>query len=463
MSKFSSTYIMAGLVALLAAYTFYEYKHADKDEEASRGEVRLFDLVRDDIEQITLHGRGSEIVIKKAGDDWQMEKPVADRAESSAIEGFLYSLLTQKGKEFRSKDEAKDTNWKDYGLDPVPMYVEIQGKGKTEKVEVASKNAFDGSFYIRSKGELLLGDRGIAQLIEREPKSMRSRRLYRKSEDPKKVEVQFHGEGGSKSYSFLKGEDGKWAMEPKPDHPVDSDKIKNFVTTIKGFTATEIVSDTMSDEDRRNYLLLKPLTVISFDDWNMTVGQSKAEDIFLYTNKNPFIYKTSAANLREIAVGPEFFRNGRAPFKLEMDLVREIDIQTKDLKASFVKKESSWTSKNELKDKVLDEEKLVELVRDVQNLDAKEFFKTSVQTGWPSVPQVSLKDKEGKIVFAVTWGGEFKPKQGPNKDVPMRYVRTSQGREIFGLQKDKVDHLIKSDILKKKPVPENKTASSEKK
>lgn len=461
MKNFKSTWIMFGAVALLAAYTFYEFKHSEEDGDTAHSEKRLFWLLRDDLQEFELTSKGATSVVRKSGDTWMLVKPVEDLAEASAVEGFIFSLLSQKGKQFQSADDIKNGKASDYGLDPVVSKITLKGKGKTETLEISSKNTFDGQYYVRSNGdkELLIGDRALAQLVEREPSSFRSRKIFRESEDVKQIEITIDGE--FKDHYALKREGEKWLMTPDPGFPIDSVKTNVWMQKIQGMMPSAIVAETLTDSDRENFLLKKPSMIVRMDGWELNVGQDKAEDVFVTTNKRSTVYKTSVTQIDPVRVPKIYFRDGHLPFKFDVELVREIEIHADTVQLTAVKKDNEWILKTPEKDRELDQDRLINLIQTIHSFEAQEFLTSEAGKGFPSTAQIVLKDTAGKPLYSLAWGGEYKPKFEFNKGYTFRFVRTSNSKEIVGLPKEKLDRLVESGIIKKKSSPENTTAKTE--
>ncbi len=460
MSAFRNTAITAAVVAVLAAYTFYEYKNSDDSINTAQGERRIFHLLRDDLSEINLKNSEGEIQIVRDGDGWKMTKPVEDQADSSAVEGLLYTLLSQKGRTFQADDESKKTDWAEFGLQPAGSTIEIRGKGKTEKLEISSKNAFDGSYYVRLGDDLLLGDRGLSHLVSREPKSLRSRKIYRGPEDFKKVSVKLDYEGDSASFEVAKDND-KWAITPKPSFELDQEKIEGWVDKIKSFTASEVVADEMKDEDKNQWLLRKPSLVLKVDDWEITLGQDKDEDVYIFTNKRPTVYRMARNLVGTLRAPVRYFRDGKAPFRFDLELARSVEINTDKLKQTFVKQDVGWKLKEESAEKELDADKLISLMQSLSSLEAREFLPAKTSGAkLPAQPQVQIKDADGKVIFALQWGAEYKGKEKYNKDQTFRFTKALNTSELMGVSKDRLDRLIDSDLVRAKPKAENKTAST---
>jgi hypothetical protein len=436
--KFLSTWVMAALVAVLAAYTFYEFKNSDDNVSSDKGEHRVFSLLRDDIEEISINARGVETVIQRQGDKWTLIKPIEDLAEASAVEGFVYSLLVQKGKDFRT-DTDKAPVWSEFGLDPAGSKVVVRGKGKTETLEISSKNAFDGSFYIRVKDQLWLGDRALAQLLEREPASFRSRKVYRGPEQVNAVEVALDYLGEKQEYAVKRADDNAlWKLEPDPGFAVDSAKVASWVQKIQALNGTEFMPEVPKG---------KPSLVLKLGGSQITFSSDIADQVFVMADQRPAVYRVAASALDTLRVPKIYFRDGRAPFKFPVELVREIEIHSGEVNNQFVKKDANWEVKQPVAGVELDQEKLVSLIQSVQSLDAAEFVDNG--QGFPATPQLSFRDAAGKTLLTVAWGNAYKPKYSFNKGQSLIAVRVSGLKEVIGLPKDKLDHLVDSAIIRK--------------
>lgn len=453
MKKFKSTWIMATLVAALAVFTYFEYKSADQDAAAARGEKRAFELLRDDIEEIHLNAKGVKTVLKKEGGEWKLVEPVQDLAESGAVEGFLFSLLSQKGQEFRTPEESKTTNWAEFGLEPAGSRVEVKGKGKSEVLEISSKNAFDGSYYLKVRGELLLGDRGFAQILERDPSSFRSRTLYRQSGDVSSVEVFAQTAGFEDRFTIKKTKEGGWVISPKPEYPVDPRKIVTWIEKVQALVATEVVAESLSDALKKEHLLVKPSLRVKLNDWELTVGQDKAGEVYLFNNQRPTLYKLSASSIEPVRVTREFFRDGRPPFKLDVGQARTIRLAKDNFRHTLKKDGSTWALEGKEKDPTIElvQDKLVALFQNISELEATEFVTGA--KGFPKDPQVVIEGAKGEILLSLAWGDEYQPKKSWNKGNTYRFVRTNLAGETLGVPKDKLERLIDVGMVRHKEAP----------
>ncbi|MGZ3721829.1 MAG: DUF4340 domain-containing protein, partial [Bdellovibrionales bacterium] len=255
MKPFSGTALLSVFVLLVAGYTAWEYKNAALHSGDTAEEKRLFFFMPEHVSQFKLT-RGTEtLLVVRDGDDWNIKQPVEDQAERSAVEAFLYSVMIQKGKTFRSSEESKNTKYSEFGLEPAGATIEVTANGKTESLAVSSKNAYDGSYYIRQGNEVMLGDHGLAQIVGRDSSTLRSKRLWRERDAViQSAHVEVNLDKVKDSYDIKKIGD-QWSLDPKPAYAVDNHKIEQWLTSLSTLNPNEIASETQADDEKRSFLL----------------------------------------------------------------------------------------------------------------------------------------------------------------------------------------------------------------
>jgi hypothetical protein len=219
---------------------------------------------------------------------------------------------------------------------------------------------------------------------------------------------------------------------------------------------SDFVKEGLDDQLRTDGLLTSPSEVITLDykkkdgttaKWILTLGQDKGEEVYLYTNQRPTVYKTSKGSIDPVRVDAAYFRDGKAPFQFDVELARTVVIQSEKFHHKFVKTDSGWTVEGT--DLHLDSEKLVQLMTILRSLEAREFIGTS-GTGFKKVPQIEVLGDKGKLLFSLAWADEYKAKSRWNSGTRLRYARTSASGETLGVEASKLDHLIDPALVQKK-------------
>ena len=451
MKKFGGTYLMAALALALGGYTYWEFQHAVEGIDPAQGERLAFSFKRDQIDFVELNSKGQTATLEKTGDQWRVTKPMEDLADQSAVESFLFSLAAQRVRTFRGEDEAADVKWVDYGLQPGGASLELGSKGKREKLEVGTKNAYDGSFYVRQKEEVLLGDKGLAQLTDRGPNSLRSRRLWR--EDNAKIErVRIERPDLKQNFEFTKN-GADWSLSPAPKFAVDKQKLEAWVNKVQDFQPTDIVKEGVEAADKTEHLLVIPSEIVRFTfdkkEWALTLGQDKAGDTFVTTSTRPTLYKSSRAQVDPLRITPEYFRDGHAPFNFDVAGVQTVRVVIAKTQREFKKVGADWKLEHPAEGESLVADKLIQLMTRLHALEGAEFAPVGPKKPEARPPSVELLEASGKVVFALSLGEDYKSKVSWNSGRPLRAVRTTLESEVVGVAKADVDRLIDEGLIKK--------------
>ncbi|MGE0527622.1 MAG: DUF4340 domain-containing protein, partial [Bdellovibrionales bacterium] len=254
MKGFRSTWILMVLVAGLAAYTYYEFKNAERDAQESSGQRPAVEIAKDKITEIKLTHKGGMVHLRKDNGVWSLIEPVQDLAEPATVDGFLFSLGNQKFREL----EADANDAQKFGLDQPLATVRVSGEGRELSFEVGSKKAFDGSYYVRQNGKILLGDSGLASMVEREAGSFRSRKIWREEgADIERIQAVSDFDKTRETFTLSKKE-GQWTMEPSPSFELDSAKVQSWVTRVTDLMPNEFVKEGIGNEERTEYIFKKP-------------------------------------------------------------------------------------------------------------------------------------------------------------------------------------------------------------
>ncbi len=469
MKGFRSTWALFGLVGLLAAYTYYEFRNKSKEAPGlAEGEVRLFTLKEDQVDRFEVNAKGQIYALERRGDDWFMTKPVEDLADKAVVDSFLYSVLDQRAKEFLTSDELKSVDWPKYGLDQPSSSIEVISQEKSEKFEISSKNAFDGSFYIKIKDQPKLGDRSLAQLLERNPSSFRNKYVWGAGRDAKikTASVTPAGSKGAEPFT-LTYKDELWTVNPKPKYELSTNQIENWVSDLKDLKASEIVEE--APADLKPYGLTNPRAEIKLDytreghgDESLTlfISGQIGDDVFLRTDKRPTVYKMAARSVAKVSVPLIYFKEGQSPFQFPLEVACSLDIETKKGRVSIVKADEKWTLADEKSEYELSVDKLVEFFQKVRDLDAREYLKKG--QGWPKEPQLVIRDKDKKVLLWVQWGEKYKATEPYNLGESFYYVKSSLTPEVLGVSQSQIDKLIDPALLKTKPKADEKAEKAHK-
>lgn len=460
MKRAGVNWLWTSLVLLVAAYTFWDYrKLVESGADPESQEIRLFQFQNEQVTRVRISNAEESIEIRKVGESWQMIKPLEDQVDSASLEAFLYSLGSQKGKLFAEGEKASP-DWTTFGLAPPASTVEVETARGVESLQISSKNAFDGSFYVRQEDRLLLGDRGLAQIAGRSAASFRSRQIWR---DEKVVVLSADAQIDTEDVraKFHIAQRGKeWVLDPAPPFAVDAERVANWLVRIQQFAALEVVVDSPTQEDLRRYLMLKPSAVITFHvqepngkkrDWVLRVGQDRAEDLFLQSSDRDALFRSPRTDLNLVRVPLEFFREGRQAFRFPVERAHKIELKLEGKSYSVIKEGMQWkVDGKHSSDEEIVPDKVIGTMQNLARLEAQEYLPMSRFDRVEFGNSMTVKDAEDKPLLHLEWGKSFPSGQSYNKGMTFAPVRTNLEKEGMLVQTSTMQSLIEPGLIIKK-------------
>ena len=457
--KFRATYLWAAIVLSLVGYSYWDYRKNKGAPDLQSGEQMAFTIKRDDVKHVVFTRGDVTVELERKDDEWHMLKPIGDIAEDSVVDGFLFGIMGEKLRAFREDADAPD--WAKYGLKPPGVTVELGSDKAKEKIEVSTKSAFDGSFYVRRGDEVLAGSTSLAQSTNREANSFRTKRIWRHADaDVSKVIATYDKSGPG--FTFTR-EKGAWAMEPKPKFGLDPERIDKWINVVQDLSANEIVRDGVDDLDPS---LKTPHLTVAMDyqapnekpgRWELKLGAEKGADDLFYTNDRPAVLKTTAASVRKLFATPEYFRDGHEPFKFDAEAARTVEVKSPKVTWTAKRDGVTWALVGGKPDQSLDEAAFRDFIATLGGLKAADFPGSAVKV--KGAPAVRVLDGAGKVLFALTLGDDYASKAAWNDGAKVRAVTATAG-ETFGLPKGQIDTLITDKIVKTKTAPAKPAAES---
>jgi uncharacterized protein DUF4340 len=127
----------------------------------------LIKIARDKVDGVEVEVTGKPIQFAKDGSDWKITKPIAARADFSAVEGLLGRIETAQMKSIAT-DQASPADLKKYGLDKPEVTVTINQGSARAVVELGGK-AGEDAVYARdlSKGSVVTLDKSLADDLKK--------------------------------------------------------------------------------------------------------------------------------------------------------------------------------------------------------------------------------------------------------------------------------------------------------
>ena len=423
------------IVAGTAGFAFYQYKQSQKEKQAEEKKDLIFSsLDMSQVQSFSIKRRDESIYLLRQDGAWQMDSPVKDRADRDIVGNWLQSLISQKVQVI--KEEG--VNWAEYGLDKDVKTIEITTTSDEKlKLNIAYYSAFDGSFYIKKEGQLLLGDTSWATLADKDGGYFRSYKLLDAKDHP--ISLRY----SSKLFkTHLKWEKYNWKWEGESIFPLSQVDLESYWTAI---TSVSFERETYPNTEplRKKLKLQTPDVEMELNfkkdkSWSVKISPELDGQFYALISNRSYIFTLNKEQRENILLTERKLRDHRQPFQFKKELAHFMElkgygmnIQLKKEKEKWNllhasgeeivdKKETSADKKNEEKEIVKGElgNKTVEgklnkaefqnIFNRINILSAKEYFgkeKSFVKTSY-----LILKDKEGNIILELDLSDPFESK-----------------------------------------------------
>jgi hypothetical protein len=437
--KKPTTLIFTVLVAGFAAFTFFDYSRNKGKETLSEYEMKLVDLPEMEITSVLMLSPQETLELKKEKDEWKILKPLVDDVDEMAMTGFLQGLINAKIQ--KVSDEVKATiDWKKYGLEPGIKF-EVGSAKKTNEFVVSSSNAFDGSFYLRVKDQLYLGDRSWAHIADKSAVQLRSRTIWRTSGAVKKLALRIDEPRKMVENTVLSKSEKGWESQPALDLPVSQDRVRDWLEAVQDLRATGIAMDNPVRADLEKLQLTKPSLVAQFtitkdgkeDSVTWEIGQDLGEDVYLKTSERATIYKLSKGGIKDIRISLNKFLDGKKAFRFNLEEAKDLLLVRDGSAFHFVKNEKAWILESPKGD-TFKPEGLVEFLQKLEALDPiVEDLPPDLQFH-ANMNRLVVKSEQ-KTLLEIVWT--------PEKN-HLRWLKNPAVSERFKVSADKMNALLGS-------------------
>ena len=166
--------VAAGALYLLVLENMLGIGTTDERERQSR---RLFETRAEDVDTIRISRKGTEIVLKRAPDGWDMIEPTRAFADTYSIDSVLGQLLALEAAGEPQPATADDLER--FGFSPADVAVELVGSFGSMTIAVGDETPLGGNHYIRiDDGGLHVVDEKVHGLLDRRPIDWRDTSLF---------------------------------------------------------------------------------------------------------------------------------------------------------------------------------------------------------------------------------------------------------------------------------------------
>jgi len=204
----------------------------------------LVKLERDKVDGLDVTVDGKPIEMAKSNGDWRLIKPVAARADLSAVEGLVGKIEGAQMKSVVSA-EPEPADLKKYGLDKPAVTVDVR-LGTNHAALMIGGKAPDGTYYARTSArpDVYTVDAPLADDLKKPADDYRRRDVFEfRAFNATRVDITRNGQTVSfeRVKSDAKDQPDKWRrLAPTAGEP-DRQKVQDFLAGLADIRATSFV------------------------------------------------------------------------------------------------------------------------------------------------------------------------------------------------------------------------------
>ncbi len=253
--------ILASLLvlALLGAYYYFiEVKKKGEDDKAKvSGEKLVPALSAGTAVSMEIQSAAGDILLKKTGSDWSMEKPMQVPADNSACESALSQLAS--GKYTR---KLENINPADFGLAEPLLKVSVTGDdNKKHGINFGQVNPTGEGVYAALSGDTVnayMAQASLKNIFDKKVFDWRDKKILNiRSMDIDRIEVALK----DKKYTLVKT-GGAWTVRSAGNAPARADRVKSLIDQFIAAEARNMLEPSPSNLSK--YGLTAPKEFIAF-------------------------------------------------------------------------------------------------------------------------------------------------------------------------------------------------------
>lgn len=458
--RYQTTFVMLGLAVTLGGLALVEYQKAAREEvqEQKSGMMIGWEDVSD-LASARLE-RGQDVIeVKKEEGVWNIVSPVKDLGDEFNIEAWITDIGSTKGTKIEAK---KDSNgkpiWSEYGLDKNLRTVILRKNDGSEAIlQFAEHNAFDGSFFVKYKDEVWVGEKPWVSVLNKSLKHLRSRDIFRHNKTPNQFSFDYPGK--TDDFSISKKDEDQWQFLTSPNLEVSSDDVNEWLGALRKVSVVEFL-DKLDEKQMNSYRQNKPEFVLKMqwsdqesEQWTVSKHTKKEdrERYYIRINKSSTLFEVDKAFVERFMAHRDYFRNGKPELSIEIENLVSLEFENSEHQhAVLVKNESGqWTLKDDVKGFQFDNSRFENWLTHFSQLEAQVFLNKQQLKGMnkPSMTlKFRLKDKKDLVVYQ--FGDTFSSNKTFARMNPLVYTNRD-GKGFYGVQKESLKALTFDNLLKK--------------
>ncbi len=273
--KFRNTLLIAVVFFGLAGYLYWVERPRHEQEAQAK---KLLQFKRDEVSEVTLTYPDRQIVLKKTGAGWRMQKPLDVAADQTAVSSLVSAVADAEVKRTIESD-AKSLDV--YGLDKPEVIVSlslIDGKAlPAVRVGKAAPIGFSAYAMLEGSSEVKIVPSLFQTGMKREVKDLRDKTIINfKDEEVQTIEI-----ATPQSTVGLVRDGADWKIDKPSALRADSTEVRSFLSSLRGVRAEDFIdqpgalADYGLDDPREKITVVVDKDQTRKELW---IGAEKAKD-----------------------------------------------------------------------------------------------------------------------------------------------------------------------------------------
>jgi hypothetical protein len=233
--KFRNTFALAALFAVLAGYLYFVENPRHEQEAQAK---KLLQFKADEVSAITLTYPDQQIVVKRTGAGWHLQKPIDVDADQTAVDNLLHAVSDA---EVKRSIESAGSSLAVYGLDKPAAIVSIAlSNGKSLpaiRVGKAAPVGFSAYAQLEGSSDVKLVPSVFQTGMKRDVKDLRNKTIIDfKDEDVQSLELAT----AERTIHVVRDGDG-WKIDQPTSLKADPSEVRGVLSSLRGARAEDFV------------------------------------------------------------------------------------------------------------------------------------------------------------------------------------------------------------------------------
>ena len=435
---------------------YFEFVKPNQLQNQKESSARIMTFRPEDINFLQIQNKGVALTLQKNAHSWQIIEPIQDQADQAIVADLIKNLIEQKMQNIETAANAQPS---EFGLDqPAVSYLWKNNSGQSEKIQISSQKNFEGQSFakINDEQKIRIVDQVWLSKAEQNATYFREKRLYREDLSVlTKVKIK-----SLNDEFILQKVDQKWICPEQAGIDLDQNKVRKIIKDFAEATIQDYVFEgEASEKDLKIKGLMKPKSHIEFEGektaWSASLNLSDIDKtLYAMTSKPSFLVKLDISQWEKFAnVTLDSLRDRKSLMTFPITDVQKFYAKNKNTNYEFINENQTWklTSKLPENNEFLPIE-AEKILSQIHNLEISEFVSPALAQQFEGSNMIILKTTGDQLVYQLNWGPDIKIKiNGLDKEVYL--ARTQLSKNIFSIDKNKLDELNFNKVFKQKPEP----------